>query len=148
MERVLAAVDLTPITARVVRQAAQVARGLDAELVILHVARAEPEWVGYGPGPESVRAEVACDLRGEHRATQEIANGLRRSGMERVKALTVQGPTPETILEQAELLESSLIVLGAHHRGVIRELFLGSIARQVLRHTQRPVLIVPEPRKT
>lgn len=68
--------------------------------------------------------------------------------MERVKALTVQGPTPETILARAELLEASLIVLGAHHRGVIRELFLGSIARQVLRHTQRPVLIVPEPRKT
>lgn len=143
MERILAGVDFTPVTERIVRQVAHLAARLDAELVILHVAPAEPEWVGWGPGPASVRAEVATDLHERHRAAQRLADGLRQSGLPRVKALTVQGPTAETILAQAELLDATLIVLGAHHRGAIRELFVGSVARRVLRHTRRPVLIVP-----
>ncbi len=146
VERVIAAVDLTGVTERVIRHAVELATRLDAELVLLHVAPAEPEWVGWGPGPASVRTAVATDLRSQHRTTQHLADELRAGGLERVKALTVQGPTAETILAQAAMLDASLIVLGAHHRGVIRELVVGSVARQVLRHTTRPVLIVPEPR--
>jgi nucleotide-binding universal stress UspA family protein len=146
VDRIVACVDRTAVTERVLRQAAHLAAKLDAELFVLHVAPAEPEWVGHAPGPPSVRAYTAAELREAHRATQRLGDALRRGGLTRVTALTVQGPTVETIVEQAERLGADLLVLGAHHHGLIERLFIGSVARQVLRRTPCPVLIVPEPR--
>lgn len=143
MERILACVDLSPVSDRVVQQAARLASRIDVELVVLHVAPAEPEWVGYGPGPQPVRDAVARDLRGAHDATQRLAGALRDGGLDAVKALTIQGSAPETILAQAEALDAAFVVIGAHHRGRIHELFVGSVAREVLRRTTRPVLVVP-----
>lgn len=146
MERVLACIDHSPVTSLVVRQADDLARRLPAELVLLHVAPADPEWVGWAPGPQSVRDQMAAELRRAHRATQRLADELRQRGSTRVRALTVQGPAPETILARAESLDAQILVLGAHHRGFFRGLFVGSVARSVLRGTRRPVLIVPERR--
>lgn len=146
MDVILACVDFTTVTERVLHHAAQLAQGLALPLVILHVAPAEPEWVGYGPGPQTVRDSVAGDLRRAHRDTQALAERLRARGLTEVKALTVQGPAPETILEQADALGARIVVLGAHHRGTIAGLVVGSVARQVLRRATRPVLIIPEKR--
>lgn len=146
VDRILACVDFTSVTPRVVRQAAYLADRLGAELVLLHVAPAEPEWVGYGPGPKPVRDAVARELRDAHEHAQFLAESLRAAGLPHVKALTVQGLAADMILSQADALDPTLIVVGAHYHGPIRELFLGSVARQVLRRTTRPVVVVPERR--
>lgn len=142
----LACVDHTGVTDLVVRHAAELARRLPCRLVLLHVVPADPEWVGWGPGPQSVRDRVAAELREARRKTQALARGLRGEGLQDVRALTVQGPATETILERAEALDAHLLVLGAHHRGLLEGLFVGSVARQILRRTTRPVLVVPERR--
>lgn len=146
MERILACVDFSAVTARILRQAGHLAARVGAEVIVLHVAPPEPDWVGHGPGPQSVRDAVAHELRDAHGKTQRLADHLRADGWAPVKALTVRGSPAETILAQADALDVSFLVLGAHHHGVIHELFVGSVARKVLRRTARPVLVVPEKR--
>lgn len=146
MALILACIDHGPVTERVVGQASELSRRLPARLVLLHVAPAEPEWVGWGPGPQTVRDERARALRQAHRETQRLARALRDHGLADVRALTVQGPATETILARAEALGAQMLVLGAHHRGLPHGLIVGSVARQVLRRAQRPVLVVPSPR--
>jgi nucleotide-binding universal stress UspA family protein len=144
MERILACVDHAAGTERVVAQAADLAERTGSTLHLLHVAPAEPEWVGWDPGPPSVRDAVAGELREAHRRTQALADTLRARGLE-VVPRTVQGPAVEGILEQARALAPDLLVVGAHRRGRIRELFVGSVARQLVRHAAVPVLVVPAP---
>lgn len=145
MERILAAVDFSPVTDAVVEAAALLAGRFSARLWIVHVAAPDPDFVGYGPGPPNVRTSRAARLRDEHRALQESADSLRARGVD-ATALLVQGPTVAKILESAAEHRADWIVVGSHGRGVVGRLLLGSVSEGVLRGAGCPVLVVPAPR--
>lgn len=141
MERILACVDHSDVTAAVLAQAATLARLSGGRLTLLHVAPADPEWVGWEPGPQSVRDDVAAELREAHRATQALADALRPELD--VEALCVQGPAVEEIVAMAQKLEADVVVIGARRRGRLAELFAGSVAKSLFRWIDRPLLVVP-----
>ncbi|MEN8444067.1 MAG: universal stress protein [Cyanobacteria bacterium J06555_13] len=118
------------------------AQSLSAEVWVLHVAEPEPEFVGYTPGPQSVRDFLAKQFHQEHRQIQEITEKLRTAGLE-ATALLVQGPTVETILKEASKLNAAFIVMGSHGKGMVTQLFVGSVGQGVLHKAECPVLIIP-----
>jgi nucleotide-binding universal stress UspA family protein len=151
MSHILAAVDLSSVSAAVIREAEFFARAMQARLTLLHVAGPNPEeFVGYeaGPqaGPQAVRDSRAEKLRHEHTELQQRAAALRASGIE-ADALLVEGPTVETILKEADRFESRLIVLGTHGHGMLFHALVGSTGAGVVKESKRPVLIVPDPRR-
>lgn len=58
----------------------------------------------------------------------------------------VEGNPTQTILEQADTLGCDLIVMGGHEKGWLQAL-LGSVAREVLKDSRIPTLIVPQPKE-
>ncbi len=142
MERVLVAVDLSPATETVLRVAEELASSLGAELRLVHVAAPEPEFVGYDVDSPALRDTHAAAYREEHRRLQDLAEAARGRGGT-VKALLIQGPTVEKILEEAERLDAGLVVVGSHGRGALARVLLGSVSEGVLRGSRRPVLVVP-----
>jgi nucleotide-binding universal stress UspA family protein len=108
----------------------------------LHVAPPDPDFVGYGPGPSSVRDAVSRDLREAHRKLDALAADATNDGVI-VRPLMIQGSAPETILEQAERLSVEYIVIGSHGHGAVHEILTGSVARRVLRQASVPVVVVP-----
>lgn len=116
--------------------------GPDREIFLLHVAEPDPSFVGYEAGPEEVRNQVAKEFHEEHRQLQGIASRLREKGNQ-VNALLVQGPTVQTILEQADYLDAEVIVVGSHGRGKLFDLVVGSVSAGVIRKSKVPVLVVP-----
>ena len=56
-----------------------------------------------------------------------------------------QGFPVEEILKKADALACDIIVMGTHGKGIIKNTFLGSTARRLLRRARRPVFIVPLP---
>ena len=58
----------------------------------------------------------------------------------------VEGNPTQSILEQADVLDCDLIVMGGHEKGWLQAL-LGSVAREVLRDSRIPTLIVPQPKE-
>jgi len=140
--KLLVAVDLSESTAKVVSKAAELAKGLSADVWLLHVAEPEPDFVGLGMGPQTVRDATARDLRSEHRQIQEVAEGLRRAGVQ-TTALLVQGATAETILAEASRLDVDMIVVGSHGRGAMHRLLVGSVSEGVLHKSTWPVVVVP-----
>lgn len=143
MERVLAALDFSPIGAAVLAHAADLAVALGAEVDLLHVAAPNPEFVGYEAGPATVRDARAHELQAEHTQLLAHAEALRARGLT-VHARLVQGYTVDTILSEAERLGVGLIVVGAHHRGPLGRALLGSVSAGVLRKAKCPVLVVPK----
>jgi nucleotide-binding universal stress UspA family protein len=142
MARLLVCVDLSERTEAVVARAEWLAKGLGAELWILHVAAPEPEFVGYGPGPAAVRTQEATRLKDEHRATEAIGKRLQDAGI-RATALVVQGPTTERILEHAERLAVDMILVASKGHGALHDAVVGSVGRDLVRRSACPVLIVP-----
>ena len=112
-------------------------------LVLLHVAAPDPDFVGYDIGPQSVRDQVALELRTEHRSVQALAETLQHSGLS-VTALTVQGVVVERILEHATRLQAELIVLASKGRSAVAELFTGSTVHGVLRAARSLFGLRPE----
>ena len=140
--KLLAALDLSRTTPAVLREARAWARRLSAELFLIHVAEPDPDFIGYGAGPESVRLAVAHKFQRAHQQIEALAVELRQDGLN-ATALLVQGPTAETILREADKLSADAIIMGTRARSAVRELFVGSVSKEVLHKSTHPVLLVP-----
>ena len=145
MKKLLVPIDFSDHTPAVLRAASELGAALEAKLWLVHIADPEPDFVGYEPGPDVVRDQVAEKLRGEHTRLHELADELRDRGLD-VTALAIQGPTVQSILSEAEKLGVDLIVLGSHGHGAIYRSLVGSVSEGVLHRSTCPVLIVPPER--
>lgn len=106
------------------------------------MAEPEPDFIGYKPGPQTVRDSVAEQYHEEHRQLQTIATELRAIQLE-CTALLIQGQTIETILAEATKLAATMIILGSHRHNRIQQLIFGSTSEVVAQRANVPVLIVP-----
>jgi nucleotide-binding universal stress UspA family protein len=146
MNHILAAVDFSSVSERVLENAELLARAHGARLTLLHVAAPPPEFVGYEAGPQSVRDDRAKSLRKEHTALQQHAAKLREHGLD-AHALVVEGPNIETILGEAHRLASTMIVIGSHGHGALYDALVGSVSAGVIRGSSCPVLVIPAGKK-
>src|SRR5215210_139499 len=114
MKTILVPVDFSDVTVRVITTARQFAGAFGSRIVLLHVVEPEPEFVGFEPGPMSVRTAVARDFQQEHQWLDELKKSL---GNANVLALQIQGPTVEKIVKEASSQGAELIVMGSHGHG-------------------------------
>jgi len=142
MKTILVPIDFSDCAGHVVEVAASMAKSFSASLVLLHVAAPEPEFIGYKPGPQSVRDSVARELVEEHRRIHEIDRQLESQGLT-VTSLVIAGYPVEKILDEAAKFNAELIVMGSHGHGVLRNLLVGSVTEGVMRQAACPVLVVP-----
>lgn len=140
--KLLATLDLATTTPAVLREARLWARRLSAELFLIHVTPPDPDFIGYGPGPESVRLAVAHKFQRAHTTIEKAAVELRKEGID-TTALLLQGPTAETILREADHLSVDAILMGSRAHGSLHEMLVGSVSKGILQHSTRPVLLIP-----
>lgn len=138
---ILVALDLSEPAERVVQAVRRVAPA-GARLYVVHVVEPNPEFVGWQAGPGVVRDQVAEGFRRERHAVEGWAVTLAAEGFD-AHPLTVQGPTVDTLLREAERLAAELIVVGSHGHGAAYDLAIGSISSGVIRRAEVPVLVVP-----
>lgn len=139
---ILVAVDLSEATPRVMQVTERVARQSEGKVRLLHVAEAEPDFMGYDAGPEVVRDQVAKEFRDEHKSIQAYAEQLREAGLD-ASARLIQGPIVETVFNEAKRFEADMLIVGSHGFGALYDLLIGSISRGILKDTDIPVLVVP-----
>lgn len=142
MKNILVAIDFSSISNKLIEVATPIAEKFGAKIWLVHIATPDPEFVGYNIGPQYIRDSKAEVLRMEHRELQLMAKNLKDRHQE-VEALLIQGPTSETIVEEAKKLKADLVVLGAEDHGKIFKTIFGSVWEEVLKKTHVPVLVVP-----
>ena len=145
--KLLVAVDLSESTEIIVKKAEEIAIALSAKLWIIHNAEPEPDFVEFVADPLTARENLSKRFHAEHRQIQEIANRLRKAGLE-ATALLVHGATVETILKEASDLDVDMIVVGTHGRGAMYQLLLGSVSKGILHKSRYPVLVIPTHKRT
>jgi nucleotide-binding universal stress UspA family protein len=142
LQTILAPLDFSDVSSRVVEYAAEMAKGFGGRVVLLHVAEPEPDFVGFDAGPQVVRAATAHDIRAEHRQLEAFKHQLAESGLE-VMALQIQGSLTEKVLEAATQQNADLIVMGSHGHGALYHFLVGSVTAGVVKRAKCPVLVVP-----
>ncbi len=142
MDNILAAIDFSDVTPVVIDLAAELARCFASKLWLIHIAAPDPDFVGYGTGPQCQRDWEAQTLRKEHRELQNQAQQLKQKGIN-ATALLVRGATVETILREADKLNADMIVIGSHGHGAFYKTLVGSVSEGVIRKASCPISIVP-----
>lgn len=139
---ILVPVDFSDVTANVLAAAQSLALAFKSRVVLLHIAEPEPDFVGFEPGPVSVRSSVAKEFHTQHKQLDEAKLQLAKAGIDTV-ALHIQGSTIEKILHESAQQGADIIVLGSHGHGALHNLLTGSVAAGVLKSAKCPVLVVP-----
>jgi nucleotide-binding universal stress UspA family protein len=75
------------------------------------------------------------------------AEHARTAGFDADARATIGAPNWEAILDVADEIDASVIVLGSRGLSGAREVVVGSVSHEVADHAGRPVLIVPPPRR-
>lgn len=142
MKTILVPVDFSDGVPDVLETAATQAKAFGARVILLHVVAPEPEFIGYEPGPQSVRDSLARQLVQEHKDLHDLQKHLAAKGLE-ATALVVQGYPVDKIVAEAEKMDAGLVVMGSHGHGALRHLLVGSVTEGVMRKVGCPVLVVP-----
>lgn len=150
--KLLVGLDLSETTEKIVIKIEEIAKKLSARVWLLHITKPEPrdiyiaghepDSIGSEKDPQLLRDSLAKRFHDEHRQIQEIADRLRKSGLD-TTALLVQGEAVETILKEASRLDVDMIVVGSHGRGAMYQLLVGSVSEGVLHRSEYPILVVP-----
>jgi nucleotide-binding universal stress UspA family protein len=142
---VLVALDGSPRSAQVLREAESLVLAQDSFATVVHAH--EPLYEGMmntvGIGGESIvgyaaasREHAAANIKAIIAANSRDAYRYQTSIVERRPA--------SGILQAVEALKPDLVVLGTRGHGRFRRALLGSVASEVLRAAHCDVLLVPE----
>jgi nucleotide-binding universal stress UspA family protein len=145
--KLLVAVDLSESTQTIVEKVEEIIKEYPAKVWILHNAEPEPDILEFKVDPLAARETLAKKFHNEHRQIQEIANRLRKAGLD-ATALLVHGATVEAILKEASDLDVDMIVVGSHGRGAMYQLLVGSVSEGILHKSPYPVLVIPTHKRT
>jgi nucleotide-binding universal stress UspA family protein len=141
--RILLASDFSACSAAAMHQAAELARTLDADVLLVHAYHYPATVLPDGttlPVEPSTAEEMLQRLDGELALEAGV---LRAQGIP-TSTLLVEGNAAGAIVEAARAHGASVIVVGTHGRTGIRRWLLGSIAEQVVRTAHCPVMTVRE----
>lgn len=139
--KTLVCVDMSPASAQALRRSLELGSG--AQVHVLHAF--EPLLIGKLRG-SSLRALAAEHLRNErHQARKDLEVFLNAGGFpaDSMKILLRNGHPQRVIERAAEQLAPDLLAVG-HHTSALGEVFLGSIAKHVLRICACDVLITQQ----
>lgn len=139
----LCAIDFSDGATRAIDEAAKLAGLLNADVELFHAFEVPmlslPDG-GWMVGPEVIESLTQRCLK----LLDDRAAGLREKGL-RVETRLEQGPPANCIVQRAEKLSASMVVMGTHGYRGIKHALLGSVAERVVRTSQVPVLTVRLP---
>jgi nucleotide-binding universal stress UspA family protein len=139
--RLLHPTDFSRASASAEAEVARLARGLDAEIVVLHVV---PEVEMYGAGRVKIAdlmALRAARLASAERQVRARVAALRSRGL-RARGVVRSGPAHRQIVATARGQGCAMIVMATRGRGRVARWLLGSTADRVIRSAPCPVLTV------
>ena len=145
MKTILAAVDFSQITQKVVDGASALAEAMQAKLVLLNVWEPIASYVPVGAAMDVITAPVPVeppDLNLVKERLEQFASPLRSKGLS-VEILVSTALPVDEILNQSKRLAASMIVLGSHGHGALFQLFSGSVVTSVLHKSSIPVTVIP-----
>jgi nucleotide-binding universal stress UspA family protein len=123
-----------------VAEAIDLARRLDAKLIVAAVRPPVPDYLGEPLYQERLSDELAY----ARRALDKARTLVERAGVEAEYEL-LEGDPAKEVAKLAEARDADLVVVGTRGIGAVAGSLLGSVSAGVVRRSHRPVVVVREP---
>jgi len=144
IRRILVPVDFTETAERAFQYAVELARKFDASVTVLHAYQI-PAY-GFPDAAIIASAELATQMANAGQARLDsLIDSNKTSGIS-MTAILRDGVPWEEIKAVAEEVHADLIVIGTHGRRGLARALLGSVAENVIRTSNLPVLVIHGPR--
>jgi universal stress protein E len=88
---------------------------------------------------------IANEIRDAEEILRDTVGALGSIGGSAPQVLVRTGHAPEAIAQAADEFEADLIVMGAHRRRLLADIFTGTTIERVIRASRRPVLMANLP---
>jgi nucleotide-binding universal stress UspA family protein len=143
MKTIVALVDFSDVTQKVINQARTLAEAFQSQVILLHGLSKRPVVVDMGvASPTLLQSLTPEDIEADKVKLQLLSEPMSSAGV-RVSIQQVPDATVEAIVEEAQRLRADVIVVGSHHHGTFYNLIVGSVTSGVLKRASCPVLVVP-----
>ncbi|MBI1335702.1 MAG: hypothetical protein GC164_01920 [Phycisphaera sp.] len=130
--RLLIAVSSPWASEKLTAPIADLARRLDAEVLVAHVAHMSDE----------DEHESDAKQRGEQ-TLRTLTDGLKQTGVVADGLMLFADDVPKAILSTAKARGCTMIVLGLTGKGVLKRLIAGDVPANIIRQADLPVLLCP-----
>ena len=143
MKTIVALIDLTEVTSKILNFAETLASALSSHVILLHVVPPVPLVATLGGEMPAIPEPLPPDeVEARKVQFQGMLDSLIQKGVN-ATALQFEGPVVGTVLEETQKLNADLVIMGAHHHHAIYNFFIGSVAAELLKRLPFPVLVVP-----
>jgi nucleotide-binding universal stress UspA family protein len=151
MEKVLIALDYDPTAQKIAEAGYQLAKAMDAEVILLHVI-SDPVYYSSRDYSPIMGFNGYMDLGSIQKDSPE---GLKDASIhylektrkhladDSIKIMVKEGDFAEAILKAAKEIHADMIVMGSHSQKWLEKIVMGSVTEKVLSHTNLPLFIVP-----
>jgi universal stress protein E len=129
--QILAATDFSTRSHRALRKAGLLAQARGAELTLLHVV-----------DDDQPKGLVDIESREAERILAEQIGAIAELRGAKCRPMVITGDPFDGILISARMIGADLIVMGAHRKQLLRDIFVGTTIERVIRTGPYPVLMV------
>jgi nucleotide-binding universal stress UspA family protein len=137
MKKILALIDFSDVTPRILAQVRTFAQAMGSSVSLLHVLPPWPVGVDFAPSPASLD-----EFPARQRQLFAMRDSLATQGVN-VTAQQFEGSVLELLLAQIEQFRPDIIIMGSHGHGALYNLIVGSVTAGILKHAGCPVLLIP-----
>ncbi len=134
IDNILIALDGSPLAEQVLDPAFDLARLMEATCKLIRVVPPESSQGDLKSGAASERQEAEIYL-------ERVANRLRTQGVEAQTHVLAARHVVDAVIKEAQAQTNCLIALSTRGRGGLKRLVLGSVADQLIRTSELPVLV-------
>lgn len=143
MKTIVALVDLSEAAFKVLKQAHQMASAFKAKVVLLHVVPPEPVVLDMGIASPTVMEAASPETVASDRAKlAEMQESLAKFGIESTADQLTDG-SADAVIDEIKKLNADLVIVGTHRHGALYNLFVGSVASEIMKRMTFPLLLVP-----
>jgi len=141
MKKIMACIDFTEGTDRIVDKGIELAAATNAGLCLIHVAAPKPDLPKVVCGKRSF-PELARRLCNCNRHFDDFARRIKKAGIN-LTTIRARGEAARTIANEANKNHADMIIMGARNNSALRHLIGGSVTADVMKKTQASIVLVP-----
>lgn len=142
-QKILVPIDFSDFNQTVITKAIDHAKLVNGEIYLIHVATLDIGVIVSETGFTYLPELEQTALNEEAEQMSKLKSEIETRGIT-CETIVKQGIPADIIVQEAKDLNVDLIVIGSLGHNAIYNMFIGSVASDVIKHSRVPLLVIPK----